>query len=92
MKTLANQCLQEFSGGTPGAIRTHGLQSRSLSLYPSELRAHVALRVAKISHFYVCVKVSIAVKTRFQAQYSEQLFDIHTGFVLQLSEQLFAGR
>ena len=26
--------------GTPGAIRTHDLQSRSLTLYPAELRAH----------------------------------------------------
>ena len=26
--------------GTPGWIRTSGLQSRSLSLYPTELRAH----------------------------------------------------
>ena len=25
--------------GAPGGIRTHGLQSRSLSLYPTELRA-----------------------------------------------------
>ena len=29
--------------GTPGAIRTHDLQSRSLTLYPTELRAHMAL-------------------------------------------------
>ena len=29
--------------GTPGAIRTHGLQSRSLTLYPTELRAHDAV-------------------------------------------------
>ena len=27
--------------GTPGWIRTSGLQSRSLSLYPTELRAHL---------------------------------------------------
>ena len=27
--------------GTPGAIRTHDLQSRSLTLYPAELRAHM---------------------------------------------------
>ena len=26
--------------GTPDAIRTHDLQSRSLTLYPTELRAH----------------------------------------------------
>ena len=32
-----------LSFGTPGAIRTHGLQSRSLTLYPAELRAHVHL-------------------------------------------------
>ena len=27
--------------GTPGRIRTADLQSRSLALYPAELRAHV---------------------------------------------------
>ena len=27
--------------GTPDAIRTHDLQSRSLTLYPAELRAHL---------------------------------------------------
>ena len=34
---------QGFAGfdGTPGAVRTHGLQSRSLTLYPAELRAHI---------------------------------------------------
>ncbi len=26
--------------GTPDAIRTHDLQSRSLTLYPAELQAH----------------------------------------------------
>ena len=29
--------------GTPDAIRTHDLQSRSLTLYPAELRAHIQL-------------------------------------------------
>ena len=27
--------------GTPDGIRTHDLQSRSLALYPAELRAHI---------------------------------------------------
>ena len=27
--------------GTPDAARTHDLQSRSLTLYPTELRAHI---------------------------------------------------
>lgn len=36
-------CEKTVSIGTPGAIRTHGLQSRSLTLYPTELRAHVHL-------------------------------------------------
>ena len=27
--------------GTPDAIRTHDLQSRSLTLYPAELQAHI---------------------------------------------------
>ena len=31
--------VQGFSFGTPDAIRTHDLQSRSLTLYPAELRA-----------------------------------------------------
>ena len=30
--------------GTPDAIRTHDLQSRSLTLYPTELRARISLR------------------------------------------------
>ena len=30
--------------GTPDWIRTSGLQSRSLSLYPAELRAHMEQR------------------------------------------------
>ena len=29
--------------GTPDAARTHDLQSRSLTLYPTELRAHIQL-------------------------------------------------
>ncbi len=30
-----------FFNGTPDGIRTHDLQSRSLTLYPAELRAHL---------------------------------------------------
>ena len=30
-----------FLNGTPDGIRTHDLQSRSLTLYPAELRAHL---------------------------------------------------
>ena len=30
--------------GTPDAIRTHDLQSRSLTLYPTELRARISWR------------------------------------------------
>ena len=30
--------------GTPDAIRTHDLQSRSLTLYPAELQAHPKIR------------------------------------------------
>ena len=33
-----------FVSGTPDWIRTSGLQSRSLSLYPAELRAHMEQR------------------------------------------------
>ena len=32
-----------MGGGMPDAIRTHDLQSRSLTLYPTELRAHIQL-------------------------------------------------
>lgn len=35
-----NEELYTFFIGTPDAIRTHGLQSRSLTLYPTELQAH----------------------------------------------------
>ena len=38
-KALETQSFQGLLDGTPGAIRTHGLQSRSLTLYPTELRA-----------------------------------------------------
>ena len=34
---------QGFSVGALGATRTRGLQSRSLTLYPTELRAHALL-------------------------------------------------
>ena len=48
-KTSNATCASRFSTGTPGALRTHGLQSRSLTLYPTELRAHIS-----------CVQTSIA--------------------------------
>lgn len=34
-------CFLSLLFGTPDAIRTHDLQSRSLTLYPAELRAHI---------------------------------------------------
>ena len=44
-KTLVNQRKNRLSAvlsfGTPGAIRTHGLQSRSLTLYPAELQVQM---------------------------------------------------
>ena len=39
--------MASFLFGMPDAIRTHDLQSRSLTLYPAELRAH------KIESFYI---------------------------------------
>ena len=33
--------------GTPDAIRTHDLQSRSLTLYPAELRARIPFGMPK---------------------------------------------
>ena len=38
-KSPVSLMIQGFSYGTPDAIRTHDLQSRSLTLYPAELRA-----------------------------------------------------
>ena len=35
--------------GTPDGIRTHDLQSRSLTLYPAELRAHLPIYYSKTS-------------------------------------------
>ena len=34
-----------FFSGTPDGIRTHDLQSRSLTLYPAELRAHLCSNI-----------------------------------------------
>ena len=45
--TSKSHVLLEASG-TPDWIRTSGLQSRSLSLYPTELRAHIGLWVSAI--------------------------------------------
>ena len=42
-----------FRRGMPGAIRTHDLQSRSLTLYPAELRAHI-LRYNLFSPAEIC--------------------------------------
>ena len=47
----AIKCPPRWGGyfyGTPDTIRTCDLQSRSLSLYPAELRAHVAFQNAKL--------------------------------------------
>ena len=40
-KTAKQYILERFCYGTPDAIRTHDLQSRSLTLYPAELQAHI---------------------------------------------------
>ena len=44
--------------GTPDAIRTHDLQSRSLTLYPAELRARMqfiyTLQLSLMSYGRVC--------------------------------------
>ncbi len=36
-----NRCFDIDIEDTPDAIRTHDLQSRSLTLYPAELQAHI---------------------------------------------------
>ena len=64
--------------GAPDWIRTSGLQSRSLSLYPAELRAHlyIEVRVSGIlanktfSHFHsipqdMCKKARILTNENF---------------------------
>ena len=40
-KKAQNTDIMGFFHGMPDAIRTHGLQSRSLTLYPAELRVRV---------------------------------------------------
>ena len=42
-KNARGERIAHPSLGTPDAIRTHDLQSRSLTLYPTELRAHIQL-------------------------------------------------
>ena len=43
-KTTGNSSrITDRKPGTPDAIRTHDLQSRSLTLYPAELQAHIKL-------------------------------------------------
>ena len=42
--------------GTPDAIRTHDLQSRSLTLYPAELRAHLVDASSNITDLTVNFK------------------------------------
>ena len=41
LKTAQQYILERFCYGTPDAIRTHDLQSRSLTLYPAELQAQI---------------------------------------------------
>ena len=45
-KPLQTVCLQGFSFGEPGGIRTHDLLIRSQTLYPAELRARVLINSA----------------------------------------------
>ena len=46
---LSENPLGDGGFGTPDWIRTSDLQSRSLTLYPTELRAHIHLRGKAIS-------------------------------------------
>ena len=59
-------------GGTPGAVRTHGLQSRSLTLYPAELRARDSSRRAAHGK---------AGGTRYAALRAEDIVPSQGGFV-----------
>lgn len=65
---------QGFAGydGTPGAVRTHGLQSRSLTLYPAELRARDSSRRAAHGK---------AGGTRYAALRTEDIVPSQGGFV-----------
>ena len=53
MHTLKNRCIgspvyrERKKNGAPGEVRTHDLQLRRLSLYPSELRAHGTVRTIR---------------------------------------------
>ena len=42
--------------GTPDAIRTHDLQSRSLTLYPAELQARMSSAIFSIAQKNACEK------------------------------------
>ena len=66
IKTVLSDMLETVFG-TPDWIRTSGLQSRSLSLYPSELRAHIIFCFINLQlHYY----------TTFPAQ-SKENFLLH---------------
>ena len=41
--------------GTPDAIRTHDLQSRSLTLYPTELQAHMENLILRSDFHFLCI-------------------------------------
>ena len=60
--------IQGFSFGEPGATRTRDLQSRSLTLYPTELRVHVSFGQPNqyITNGSVCQGVS----SRFLSSFS----------------------
>ena len=54
-----------MGGGMPDAIRTHDLQSRSLTLYPTELRAHIQLI------YYIGSRLLLQGETRKTKKYSK---------------------
>ena len=55
---------QGFLLGALGATRTRGLQSRSLTLYPTELRAHASFPFGELDHYstgiFLCQAVCLA--------------------------------
>ena len=68
--------MASFLFGMPDAIRTHDLQSRSLTLYPTELRAHIQL-IYYIGYF--CFLQGERRKTKKYSKNTKKEVDISQG-------------
>ena len=63
----------------PDAIRTHDLQSRSLTLYPTELRAHIQLIQLIYYIGYFCFLQGERRKTKKYSKNAKKEVDISQG-------------